>query len=172
VGSLSCQVMSQPVSLPLQLGLHFFQPPTPAQPSFASRQIYPEGAVLGYHVPLTEFVGLGACCRPESFIGYGGLIRRGLPALVPVWACDQSLTHVRTHGPSSQIHMCSPYQLPSTHPTRDYQEGTPLAIYSPPCGFVTLSGQLFIHGPRLTRQHGWFHPSGTTHITRSSRFSA
>jgi len=56
VGSLSCRVMFQPVSLPLQLGFRFFQPPTPAQPSFASQQNYPEGAVLGYHVPLTE------CC--------------------------------------------------------------------------------------------------------------
>ena len=64
--------MFQPVSLPLQLGLRFFQPPTPAQPSFASQQNYPGGAVLGYHVPLTESVGLGACYRPESSIGYEG----------------------------------------------------------------------------------------------------
>ncbi len=83
----------------------------------------------------------------------------------PIWACEQSLTHVRTNGQLLQVYMCSPYQLPSTYPTCDYQEGTPLAIYSPPCGFVTLSGQLFIHGPRLTRQHGWFHPGGTTHIS-------
>jgi hypothetical protein len=56
VGSLSCQVMLQPVSIPLQHGLRFFRPPKPAQKPSANLTVRLPllEAVQGFHVPLEE----------------------------------------------------------------------------------------------------------------------
>jgi len=47
-----------------------------------------------------------------------------------VQAC-QPLTLVIYNDLYTQIQLSSPYQLPSTHPVRGYQEGPPLAIEPP-----------------------------------------
>ena len=65
MGSLSCQVMLQPVSGPLPSGLRFFRHPKPAPPKTDLAVCCPRRERYGVSTfRLFEFIGLGACSRP------------------------------------------------------------------------------------------------------------
>ena len=74
----------------------------------------------------------------------------------------------------AQVHMCSPYPLPSHHPACGCQEDRFLTVPIPrACArFCTLSGPLFIQAPRFTRWYGWSHlltARGTTPYIKRHR---
>ena len=67
VGPLSCRVTFKPVSRPLQPSIRFFRLPKPGIPIGSPRgrlSLNLKGRNTGFHVPLQEYTGLGAYCRP------------------------------------------------------------------------------------------------------------
>ena len=110
-------------------------------------------------------VRLGACCRPVRISSTRRHRSGRALSHITFWLephfplkCQRD-NHFGSLGMTilSQIHMCSPYSLPSRHPDCGFQEGASLALFSPPAeaGFRTLSRPLFIQAGRLTRWNGW-----------------
>lgn len=67
VGPLSCRVMSQPVSEPLQPGIRFLQPPLPTPPTAVLAVGLPRGAdVWAYPVPQLQRDGEGSLSTPAT----------------------------------------------------------------------------------------------------------
>lgn len=64
---LSCRVMSQPVSAPLQCGVRFFQPPLPTPPTaFLAVGLPGRAAGWAYPVPLLQRDGEGPLFTPAT----------------------------------------------------------------------------------------------------------
>jgi hypothetical protein len=55
------------------------------------RRAFPEGDVRGFHVPLRECVGLGACCRPGGVWSTIPHVRDGMPPSIAFWLKPDNL---------------------------------------------------------------------------------
>ncbi len=111
----------------------------------------------GYHVPLKECDGLGACYRP------GGLLTTRMQPtviLLPPLPFGSSVPTTFTCSTSRslvQVQIPSPYRLPSAYPDVVSRRAF-LLRFKPhmlPC-FASLSGSLFIQTPRFTQWYRWF----------------
>ena len=66
VGPLSCEAKFEPLSISLQYGIRFFQPPLPTSLSAYLTVRFPDlpGGVRAYHVPLEYLHGVGLAYLP------------------------------------------------------------------------------------------------------------
>ena len=153
VGSLSCSMMFQSISAPLQHSIRFFQPPN----------------LQGYNT----FHNVSSCCQEpfrvstfpiRSLCWVRCLLSTGKNIVHEVamstrrsffltfWFKLLSYFSLLFLTAVAQIQISSPYQLPSTYPTVAVRRKLFSRFVSPMLSsFVTLSGQLFIHAPRFIR---------------------
>ncbi len=94
VCSLSCRVISQPVSTPLRDSFRFFRPPPPAHLWAYLTGCFPseEGDIRGCHVTHSQVpVGLGACYRPGGMWSTMPHVRDDIPTSSAFWLKLNSL---------------------------------------------------------------------------------
>ena len=151
---LSRGVIFQSLSVPLQNGIMLF-PRSYARTAIGRlySPLSPEGAIRGFHVPLTEVRRVRCLLSTGRRMGHESVQAKTLfpppyrfgPSVLATSACFQSRS-------LSQIQMFSPYRLSSTFQAYGCQKGTPLAIDTP-----CLTAHRYIVRVALY-SNPWIHP--------------